>query len=102
MSAIDYSKLPAGLRAGFRTYVERGVPPGSFICAVLKNDLAGATMRADPSNLAAMPSILRWLRWNVPGACWGSTERFSEWCDMDDATRNSFVDHQLVTNPANR
>ena len=42
-----YLPLPPYMRASAKRYIESGVEPGSFMLAVLANDLTGAFLRAD-------------------------------------------------------
>lgn len=65
-------------------YVQKGIPVGDFLYAVLSNDLKGAFNRADSNNYRFMGDIIRYL-WNyVPSACWGSPERVKAWLDFKD------------------
>lgn len=76
---LDYSKLPESLRGGMRRYVEQGILPGDFLCAVLENDLIEAFKRADAINTMRMPEICRWMYREMPMrgpdyGVWGSRE----------------------------
>jgi hypothetical protein len=46
---------------------------------VLCNDLRSAVGRADDGNRAALADIVMFLHWEVPGRCWGSSERVAAW-----------------------
>lgn len=81
MSNIDYSGLPEHMRDGMRLYIERGVPPGSFLTAVLSNDLMGALGKADDTNLHALPAYGRFLYNEAPSPCFGSPEHVRDWCE---------------------
>ena len=63
----EYEIIPETTQAGIMRYVEHGVKPGSFLTAVLSNDLYNATGRADQQNLAALPTIVRWFANHCPG-----------------------------------
>jgi hypothetical protein len=76
---LDYSPLPASLRAGVRRWVEDHVSPGDFLCAVIRNDLSTAIALADDDNLPRLAQIVRWFYWEAPGLCWGSKAAFEEW-----------------------
>lgn len=76
---MDYSGLPESLREGARRWIEHGVVPGHFLCAVIKNDLRESFARADDANLLQMQDIVRWWYNEAPGSCWGSAERFDAW-----------------------
>jgi len=75
----DYTKLPEDIRGGMQRYVENGVRTGSFVTSVLRNDLAGSISSADPTNLKALPDIVRWVYNEAPGNCWGSVEKVKAW-----------------------
>ena len=78
---IDYSTLPEHMRDAARLYIEKGIPPGSFLQAVICNDLFGAFRRADDINQAAMRDWVVFFYNEAPGDCWGSEEHFSDWLD---------------------
>lgn len=76
---IDYTRLPEHMRDGFRRYIDRGIPGGSFMDAVLSNDLMGAFGRADEVNRARMFDTLVFLRNEAPAGCHGSRDRVRDW-----------------------
>lgn len=76
---IDYSPLPPHMQAGMRRYIEHGIEPGSFLFAVLSNDLMGAMGKADDVNLYALPDYGRFLYNNAPANCFGSKENVIAW-----------------------
>lgn len=55
-------------------YVKHRCRPGSFITAVLANDLQGAFSRADLDNRANMFNIVKYVYDNVPMSMCGSYE----------------------------
>lgn len=72
-------------------YILRGVPVGSFLEAVISNDLREAMGRADEGSRANLFGLVRYLHNEVPGGCWGSPERHREWMAMDPADRLRLV-----------
>lgn len=77
---ISYDSVPAEhMINGLRLYVEQGIEPGSFMQALLGNDLRGAVARADAVNIARIPHWVVWMENNLPGGCWGSTENLHNW-----------------------
>lgn len=74
-------KLPAHMRGGILRYIEQGIPPGSFLTAVLCNDLKEAFGRADDENTAAMREWVFYLYNYAPTGCWGSPDKFSAWIE---------------------
>lgn len=77
---MNYDSYPnRGNVAGIRNYIERRVPPGGFLLAILTNDLREACARANHINQRLIFEIVVWF-WNeAPANCWGSHERVEEW-----------------------
>lgn len=71
--------VPERLRPGLARYVSTGGRMGSFLEAVIANDLHEAISRADDDSLAAIKPIVQFLYNNTPGGCWGSKERVATW-----------------------
>lgn len=79
LDPICYAYLPDHLREGVERWIEQGITPGSFLRAVIRNDLAQAVLRADDTSLASLPSIMRWfIEWG-PNGSYGSDKVFSQW-----------------------
>ena len=76
---IDYSTLPEHMRDAARLYIEQGIPPESFLTAVICNDLFGAYRRADDINQAAMRDWVVFFHNEAPGGCWGSPDHMNAW-----------------------
>jgi hypothetical protein len=55
-------------------YIEKGIPPGPFLTAVICNDLMSAVSHADTDNIKLIPSYVKYLFNEAPGDCWGSPE----------------------------
>jgi hypothetical protein len=79
MPRFDLLNIPHDTMESLRLYVERRIPPGGFLLAVLSNDLMAAFSRADERNIAAMFDIVYYIYNKIPAACWGSPERVREW-----------------------
>lgn len=60
-------------------YVEHGIEPGSFLTAVLENDLAEACARADMHNRRKLYEWVYYIYNECPGECWGSPEKVEAW-----------------------
>lgn len=67
------------MKESITRYVEKGVPTGSFLEAVLSNDLFGAFARADETSRTHLPELVHHIYWNVPSGCHGSPQKFSAW-----------------------
>jgi hypothetical protein len=67
------------MREGARLYIEQGIEPGSFMVAILSNDLMGAFQRADHVNVEFMRHWADWLYNDCPMAARGKPERVENW-----------------------
>lgn len=79
MTIIVANYVPEHLRPGLARYLEEGIRPGSFLSAVLENDLLGAVMYADDVSRAAIPNVVRYLANHAPASAWGSPMAVSQW-----------------------
>jgi hypothetical protein len=75
----NLARLPEHMHGAIARYIERGIPPGSFLEAVLSNDLKGAVGRADHINRERIGDYVRFLYNDAPAGCWGSPEAVSDW-----------------------
>lgn len=64
---------------GLVRYRDEHCPTGSFIRAVLENNLMEALGRADEENLRDIMEICRFLYWNMPSVCYGSPKKVEMW-----------------------
>lgn len=76
---IDGFHIPEHMKSALSDYVEKGLPPGGFLTAVICNDLKEAVGRADSENLRNLPAFVRYFYNEAPSSCWGSTERLLAW-----------------------
>jgi hypothetical protein len=77
---IDYSKVPVPyMREGVRRWVEDGIMPGSFLTAVLANDLAMAAVKADRENLENLHGWALFMLNHMPNTMWGSYGILEDW-----------------------
>lgn len=75
----DWSLIPEHMRGGLRLYIEEGIEPGSFLTAVLCNDLRGAVGKADHINIHRIVEWMQFLYNHAPAGCWGSKENYEAW-----------------------
>jgi len=61
-----YEAIPEGIKVGILRYVEYRIPPGSFLTAVLNNDLQNAIFRADAESLKTLPLVVQWFHDHKP------------------------------------
>lgn len=72
-------RIPESMMGGLERYVTQGIRPGSFLQAVIANDLIDACGRADPENLANLPAFVAWLENEAPRGSYGSREAMEGW-----------------------
>lgn len=72
----DYN-VPKNIQTALADYVERGIPVGGFLYAVLSNDLFGAVNRTE--DLDSFKDIANWIHDCAPQACWGSEAKVIRW-----------------------
>lgn len=78
---IDYSILPKHMQDAMRRYMEDGIPPGSFLEAVLSNDLLGALSRADHVNVSLLYAYGEFLYTEAPILSYGCKDRYKAWIE---------------------
>lgn len=75
----NYELCPEITKETIDLYVSHGSDPGSFVQAVLENDLIGSFEQADEKNITNMPHIAAYVYNCIPRSCWGSPEIVREW-----------------------
>ena len=73
--------IPERMMGGIKRYVEHGVQPGSFLTAIIENNLSRAVGQADNENLKNIPAFVSYFYNECPLACWGSPEKMKGWMD---------------------
>ena len=73
--------LPEHLRESIDAYVKDGRPTGSFLQAVIENDLARAVSLADDDNLGLIHVIVNYLHWECVSSCWGGERQYKKWIE---------------------
>lgn len=76
--------VPEHLRGGLVRYFSDGILPGSFLQAVLCNDLEQAVRRAAPGAVGALPSLVGVLNTCAPRASYGSRAAVLAWTTTPD------------------
>jgi len=78
---LDWTCMPPheNCAEGLRMYIEKGIPSGSFLEAILCNDLKEACARADNENRFLIWHWVNWLYNEAPSDCWGSPEKYQAW-----------------------
>lgn len=75
----DFGDIPPDMCGGITRYIERGIPPGHFLTAVICNDLKQACARADETNRFLLFEYVKFFYNHAPAECWGSDVRFDQW-----------------------
>lgn len=87
---MDYSTVPAPhMESAVRNWIEDGIPGGSFLEAIVANDLREATGQADDINIRLLREWIHWFTWEAPSNCWGSPEKALAWRNMHLERRES-------------
>lgn len=71
--------LPEYTREGLVDYLRYGIPPGSFLSAVLSNDLYEAVKRGDHECQGALAAFVIVLANDAPIDAWGDREAVRAW-----------------------
>ncbi len=82
-SAYDSYSIPEYMRSGIEDYLLHGLLPGSFLTAVLKNNLCEAVSAADDMNMLLIPSYVKLLYNHAPMDSWGSPEIVKRWKEQE-------------------
>ena len=64
---------------GLELYINHRIKPGSFMTAVLANDLIEAVGKSDPRNIKNIPAYVYFLYIFAPPECFGSYEKVKAW-----------------------
>jgi len=71
--------LPENLAAALERYRDFRCPPGGYMEAVLRNDFAGAVLRADLVSEHYFKEILWFIRANLPRESFGTADAVYWW-----------------------
>lgn len=72
---------------GIQRYFCEHIAPGSFLTAVICNDLKAAVMTADETNRHHLYDLIQLFHQHAPSESWGSYEKFNSWLEArPDAT----------------
>lgn len=71
--------VPQHDRESIKLYIQHGLLPGSFLQAVISNDLREAIGQADHINIGYLPTIVAWFYQCAPAMCWGSRQKMQAW-----------------------
>ena len=80
----EYDAISELTMGALERYVDHRIPPGSFLRAVLCNDLFDAVARADLNNQYVLPLIVKYIYNELPGGCWGNAAIVDSWLEGDN------------------
>lgn len=75
----EYYPVNPNIIESLERYLNYGIMPGSFVTAVLENNLCEAFGRADMFNAANLKNIVGYVYNNIPSSSWGSPQKVQEW-----------------------
>ena len=75
--------IPPYMWGGMSRYMVNRIPPGSFLQALLSNDLMEAFARADEENSACIRQYCQFLYNYAPRGSYGSPENFRAWLNPE-------------------
>lgn len=84
--------IPEYTKQAIDRFVSHGTPAGSFVMAVLENNLSQAFARADDNNAANMMDIVRYVFNEIPSPAWGSVDKVNRWHERKIAERGMVND----------
>jgi hypothetical protein len=73
--------IPERMMGGIERYINDHIRPGSFLCAVISNNLRDACGQADDENMLNLPAFVAYFYNEAPHNCWGSPEELQAWID---------------------
>lgn len=76
---VNMYSVPFYMIEGLDVYINRRIKQGSFLHAVLCNDLIEAVRCADEKNMANLPAYANFLYNYAPRECYGSREKVEKW-----------------------
>lgn len=82
--------IPERMMGGIKRYVEHGIEPGSFLTAIIQNDLKTAVAHADNENMQNLPAYVSYFYNECPLACWGSPHKMEAWIAGIKELKESF------------
>jgi hypothetical protein len=79
LQALNRTKTPEYMHGGIVRYLVNKIAPGSFLTAVICNDLRRACENADATNATLLIEYVKFFYNDAPSQSWGSREKFDAW-----------------------
>lgn len=74
-----YSKIPKHMQEAIIRYIVERLPTGSFLQAVIENNLRDAVNRADSENLVLLKTYVQFFYNRAPAGCSGYPQVYKDW-----------------------
>lgn len=71
VESLDRCGIPEYMHGAIVRFYENGIRPGSFLEAVIDNDLREACACADETNRRALFNYVQWFYSHAPSGTWG-------------------------------
>lgn len=79
LRSLADSQVPVHNHESLNAYIMDGRPVGSFLHAVLTNNLRDSFGQADRINTTFLRETVSWLYNHAPCDCWQSPQKVEEW-----------------------
>ena len=76
-------EIPDYMVEAIKRYINQRIRPGSFLTAVICNDLCGAVGQADDWNIRNIPAYVAYFYNEAPSTCWGSRAKMEAWLENE-------------------
>ena len=90
----DEELFPNHTQEALERYFVHGLLPGSFVEAVLVNDLYSAATKADHWNKQRLAAIAQWIVFNAPRGSYGSWEAVEAWLEDRNSCRTKWLEQR--------
>lgn len=78
--ALFTLEVPSYMHGGIIRFYEDKIPPGSFLTAVINNNLREACGQADDTNRQVLFNYVQWFYNYAPAGTWGFEGAMEKWC----------------------
>lgn len=76
---LPFSKIPERIHECIIRYIEYGIIPGSFLQAIICNNLRETYAQCDNENERHIKDYVKWFYIYAPSPCWGTKEKMDLW-----------------------
>jgi len=86
-TAMTTLGIPDYMHGAIIRYYEKGYLPGSFLTALINNDLKETFANADDTNAQCIRNYVMWFYNYAPGGSWGHSNAVQGWVEHINAER---------------